>query len=140
MNARDTVRFILDPVNILFMRSLEPVAPHEIEALKKISPWIKDSWDKHTRSCLNDAPRPILKDIAAFLKDDKDSINEETIELLEPYLRMETLDGDKLFTPKVAKITSDALAGLAGFFVAISSYHKARNEEKLAEDKDEQPK
>lgn len=121
-NARDTVRFILDTVNILFMRPLEPVVPHEIDAKKKMTPWIKDSFDKYTRTNLTG---PLLKELAAFSKDDKDMINEETIELLEPYIQMQTLDGEKLFTPEVAGITSKALVGLCTWCAAMSSYHKA---------------
>ena len=79
-NARDTVRFILDTVNILFMRQLEPVVPHEIDALKKMTPWIKDSFDKYTRSNLTG---PLLKELSEFSLNEKDNINEETIELLE---------------------------------------------------------
>ena len=121
-NARDTVRFILDTVNILFMRGLEPVVPHDIDALKKLTPWIKDSFDKYTRSNLTG---PLLKELGQFSLNDKDNINEETIELLEPYITMQTLDGEPLFVPEVAKITSKALVGLCTWCAAMSSYHKA---------------
>ena len=49
MNARDTVRIIFDTVNILFMQPLVPVRPFEVEVLKKMSPFIKDSYDEHAR-------------------------------------------------------------------------------------------
>lgn len=47
-----------------------------------------------------------------FSEKEKDNINEETIELLEPYLTLKNGKGEELFAPQVAKIASAALGGL----------------------------
>lgn len=60
-----------------------------------------------------------------FSNNDKDFINEETIELLEPYLTLKTPKGEELFTGPVAKKASAALEGLCVWAAAMSDYHKA---------------
>ena len=52
-------------------------------------------------------------------------MNEETIELLEPYIRLKSIDDEPLFVPEIAKITSNALEGLCTWCAAMSDYHKA---------------
>jgi dynein heavy chain len=59
-----------------------------------------------------------------FSNNDKDNINEETIELLEPYLTSKCPDGQEMFSPKVAKNASNALEGLCIWAAAMSDYHK----------------
>lgn len=44
--------------------------------------------------------------------------------MLEPYLTLKAPNGDDLFTPEVAKITSKALEGLSIWAAAMSDYHK----------------
>jgi len=53
-----------------------------------------------------------------------DNINAETIELLEPYLNLQTNDGISLFTPENAKKASMALAGLCSWITGIVEYCK----------------
>jgi len=65
----------------------------------------------------------------SFSKNDKDNINEETIELLEPYLELRFPDtangpGDKFFTPQIAAKASQALKGMSEWAAAMSDYHK----------------
>jgi hypothetical protein len=55
---------------------------------------------------------------------EKDNINEETIELLHPYLTLQTLDGRDIYTPEVAGKSSKALIGMATWAAAMSDYHK----------------
>jgi hypothetical protein len=59
-----------------------------------------------------------------FSNNDKNSINEETIELLEPYLLLQTPDGREVFTGAVAKKSSSALEGMCVWAAAMSDYHK----------------
>jgi len=67
-----------------------------------------------------------LKDLLSFSQDDKDNINPETIELLEPYLNIKApLDGTDIFDPTVAAVASAALKGLCTWARAMSDYHKA---------------
>jgi len=69
---------------------------------------------------------PLLANLLYFSSNEKDQINEETIELLEPYLNLEdSRDPEKkLFDPEVAKNTSAALWGLCTWAGAMSDYHK----------------
>jgi len=60
-----------------------------------------------------------------FSEFEKDNINEETIELLEPYLTLKSPKGEDLFVGEVAKKASAALAGLCTWAGAMSDYHKA---------------
>ena len=121
-NATDTTRLIFDTVNILFQDSLNIVAPREYNMLKQMTPFVADSYDEHTSKKLQG---PLLKQLFEFSENDKDFINEETIELLEPYLTLKTPKGEDLFTGEVAKKASAALAGLCTWAAAMSDYHKA---------------
>jgi len=55
---------------------------------------------------------PLLQNLKNFIEVEKDYINEETLEFLEPYLTAKAPDGQELFVPKVAKNASAALEGL----------------------------
>lgn len=65
-----------------------------------------------------------MKDLLEFSQNDKDNINEETIELLEPYLTLMAPDGREVFTGPVAKKSSAALEGMCVWAAAMSDYHK----------------
>ena len=65
-----------------------------------------------------------MKDLLEFSKNDKDSINEETIELLEPYITAKAPTGEDLFKGGVAKKASAALEGMCVWAAAMSDYHK----------------
>ena len=80
--------------------------------MRRQVPFIADSYDEHVRKLLTG---PLLKQLTEFSINDKDAINDETIELLEPYINFST-DEDPLmpfFTPEVAGQTSKSLVGLA---------------------------
>lgn len=113
-NATDTTRLIFDTVNILFQDSMNPVGPRDYNMIKAVTPFIQDSYDDHSSKKLQG---PLLKQLIDFSDNEKDNINEETIELLEPYLTVKTppkdgKDGEKLFTPENAAKASAALRGL----------------------------
>jgi hypothetical protein len=63
--------------------------------------------------------------LIAFSENEKDFINEETIEFLDPYLTLKSPKGDKLFEGAVAKKASAALEGLCIWGGAMSDYHLA---------------
>jgi dynein heavy chain len=65
-----------------------------------------------------------LKDLIEFSANDKDNINEETIELLEPYLTLNAPDGNQVYTGPVAKKVNSALEGMCVWSAAMSDYHK----------------
>ena len=119
---KDIVKIIFDCVNILFMRPLDPVTPKIIEVAKAEHPFINDSFESHTAKNMTG---PLLNELLHFSSYEKDQINEETIELLEPYLNLTSADGEKkLFDPEIAKTTSNALWGLCTWAGAMSDYHK----------------
>ena len=99
-----------------------PVVPGEFNMLKKVTPFLKDSYDEFTLKTLQ---KDLLKRLIDFSEYEKDNINEETVELLEPYLTLKTAKGEELFTPEVAKKASAALAGLCTWAAAMSDYYKA---------------
>lgn len=90
--------------------------------IKEETPFIKDSYDEFTVKKLQGN---LLKALLEFSENDKDFINEETIELLEPYLTLKTPKGIKLFEGAVAKKASSALEGLCVWAGAMSDYHLA---------------
>lgn len=60
-----------------------------------------------------------------FSTNEKDNINEETIELLEPYVTLkQPANGEDVFTGQVAKKSSAALEGMCVWAAAMSDYHK----------------
>jgi len=65
-----------------------------------------------------------LKDLLDFSNNSKDNINEETIELLEPYLNLRTPKDEEVFVGPVAKKASAALEGMCVWAAAMSDYHK----------------
>lgn len=64
-----------------------------------------------------------LQNLLDFSQFEKDNINEETIELLEPYLTLKQPNGDDVFTGQVAKKSSAALEGMCVWAAAMSDYH-----------------
>jgi dynein heavy chain len=84
--------------------------------------FIQDSFWTHTQKLMTG---PLLNELLQFSSYEKDQINEETIELLEPYLGLTDASGElKLFDPDVAKVASSALWGLCTWAGAMSDYHK----------------
>lgn len=65
-----------------------------------------------------------MNNLFDFSANDKDNINEETVELLEPYLTLKAPSGDEVFNGTVAKKSSQALEGMCVWAAAMSDYHK----------------
>jgi len=83
--------------------------------------FIADSYDDCTKKLLQ---TDLLKELGEFSENDKDNINEETIELLEPYITLKSDSGEDVFTAEVAKKANNALVGLCIWAAAMSDYHK----------------
>jgi dynein heavy chain len=75
---------------------------------------MKDSWDEAGKPTLNEMN--FLKKLKEF---EKDSINEETIELLYPYFSQQ----DDWFNDASASRASKAAAGILKWAFAIYDYH-----------------
>lgn len=79
--------------------------------------FIADSFDEFGKSMCSDTN--FLKKLVTFSNEEKDNINDETCELLEPYLRIEH------FNPATAKAASNAAEGLCTWVGAMVQYHEA---------------
>ena len=110
------------------MQPLDPVTPKSHEIAKAEHPFINDSIRKTSRLLTG----PLLANILYFSSNEKDQINEETLELLEPYLDLrDSRDpSKKLFDPEIAKATSAALWGLSTWTIGIRDYAKQNMMEK----------
>mmetsp|Transcript_34956 Transcript_34956/g.25438 ORF Transcript_34956/g.25438 Transcript_34956/m.25438 type:complete len:963 (+) Transcript_34956:351-3239(+) len=118
----DICRVVMDAVQILFQLPMVQVAPKPFTIAKENVPFIADSFEEHTKATLIGAN--FLKDLQEFSKHEKDSINEETIELLEPYLTLKAPTGKDIYDAGVAKNANAALEGLCIWAGAMSDYHK----------------
>jgi len=112
----------MDTIHILFQRGLDPVKPKSLVILKQEIPFVADSFDNHCKATLKSSN--FLKDLIEFSNNEKDNINEETIELLEPYLNLRTPKDEEVFIGPVAKKASSALEGMCVWAAAMSDYHK----------------
>jgi len=91
--------------------------------MKQDIPFIADSFEECSKATLTN--NNFLKNLFDFSANDKDNINEETIELLEPYLTLKIpSSGEDCFTGQVAKKSSSALEGMCVWAAAMSDYHK----------------
>ena len=76
---------------------------------------MKDSWEEGGRATLNDMQ--FMKNLIAF---ERDQINEETIELLEPYMKQQ----NDWFNEDTGKKASVAASGILRWALAINEYHE----------------
>jgi dynein heavy chain len=117
----DILKLIFDCVALLKMEKLVPVQPAEITMGvgkdKRTVQFIKDSYKIAYATMLTDAR--FLQNIFHFSKYDKDFINDETVELMMPYLELEG------FNPAVARNASKAAEGLCTWCRAMVDYHNA---------------
>ena len=120
---RDIVKIVFDCVNILFMQPLDPVTPKRIDIAKAEHSFITDSFDRHSSKNMTG---PLLANVLYFAENEMDCINDETIELLEPYLNLRNSKNSKqkLLDPEIAINTSAALAGLSSWVIGMSDYAK----------------
>lgn len=117
----DIIKLIFDCVSLLKMAPLVKVEVMEVTLGigkdKKTFNFIKDSYKIVQGGMLSDTR--FLQTIMQFSKVEKDFINEETMELLGPYLELEG------FNPVVAKNASKAAEGLCTWSRAMADYHEA---------------
>ena len=117
----DIIRLIFDCVALLKMERLMRVEPMEVTMgvgkEKKTFVFIKDSFKFAQTGMLSDAR--FLSSIFQFSRVEKDFINDETVELMMPYLNLEG------FTAAAAKNASKAAEGLCTWCRAMQQYHEA---------------
>ena len=91
--------------------------------MKQDIPFIADSFDEYSKATMTN--NAFLAQLFDFSNNEKDNINEETIELLEPYLTLKIPStGEDAFTGQVAKKSSAALEGMCLWAASNSDYHK----------------
>ncbi len=117
----DIIKLIFDCVSLLKMAPLVKVEPAEVTLGvgkdKKTFMFVKDSYKIVQGGMLADTR--FLQNIVQFSKVEKDFINDETVELMEPYL---TLEG---FNPFTARNASRAAEGLCTWCKAMIEYNQA---------------
>jgi dynein heavy chain len=118
-NPADIIKLIFDVVLILFKYPLGTVHAHELSfsSGKIIKPFLEPSFKPQAQALLNDSA--FLNYVKEFSSTGKDVINEETIELMQPYLQLEE------YNAKIAKGASNAAEGLCVWSRAMNDYHEA---------------
>merc|ERR1719301_114868 len=114
----DIIKLITDGLVILFMGPLVPVKPAQMTLNKVTIDFIQDSYDTCGRA-ITFGNGDFLKNLLDFNINQRDNINDETCELLMPYLNLEN------FNPAVAKKASSAAEGLCKWVGAMRMYHEA---------------
>jgi dynein heavy chain len=113
----DIIRLIMDGVLILFMCPICSVKPEKKTMNKQEVDFIHDSYDEFGKPVMSDMK--FLPNLIDFNSKKRDDINDETCELLLPYLNLEQ------FNPGVAKKASGAAEGLCKWVGAMRMYHEA---------------
>jgi len=116
-NAADIIKLVFDGVCLLMMNHIVPVKEKEIVLNKAKTNFMADSFDESGKPMM--LKTTFLNDIFDFSNNKKDNINDETCELLEPYLNLEN------FNASVAKNASKAAEGLCIWVRAMVMYHEA---------------
>jgi dynein heavy chain len=117
----DIIKLIFDCVSLLKMAPLNKVEPSEVTLGvgkdKKTFVFVKDSYPLVQKGLLADTR--FLQAIMQFSKVEKDFINDETVELMAPYIELEG------FNAPSAKNASKAAEGLCVWCRAMADYHEA---------------
>ncbi|KAF0745065.1 hypothetical protein Ae201684_000639 [Aphanomyces euteiches] len=113
----DIIRLVFDGVLILFQSQLNVVKQAKLNVAKQDIDFIETSFSPYAQQVMGDSN--FLKNVQTFGAVGKDLINEETIELLCPYMELEG------FLPAVAKNASLAAEGLCTWVRAMKFYHEA---------------
>ena len=112
-NPSDIIKLVFDVVLILFKRPLEKVKKCDLKVNKQTISFIEPSW-KSTVPMISDSQ--FLEKLVAFGDTGKDLINDETIELMLPYMDLDN------FTAPIAKKASAAAEGLCTYVIAMRHY------------------
>lgn len=116
-NPAVIIQLIFDGILLLFKLQLSPVKMVKHVIAKQDVTFLDSSFRPHGQSLMNKAD--FLAQVIEFGTNQKDLINEETIELMCPYIELEG------FTSAVAKNASKAAEGLCTWVRAMKFYHEA---------------
>jgi dynein heavy chain len=126
----DIIKLVFDGILILQNKMVKSYSETECQINKTPGRFIDNSYDEYAKKEVSDMD--FLKNILLFANTQKDSINDETVELLTPYLRYDK-DPAKNWSPwdfkpidgELAGKASGAAAGLAKFVAAMVMYQGA---------------
>eukprot|EP00930_Biecheleria_cincta_P050644 TRINITY_DN3582_c0_g1_i1.p1 TRINITY_DN3582_c0_g1~~TRINITY_DN3582_c0_g1_i1.p1 ORF type:complete len:2677 (-),score=555.77 TRINITY_DN3582_c0_g1_i1:255-8135(-) len=126
----DIIKLTFEGLLILRAMPVNPVKAEERFINKVTSVFLADSYDDVASKDLRDIN--FLNNILDFAANEKDNINDETCELLEPFLRYDedpaknwSPFNHKVLEPELAGKASGAAAGLCKFVGAMVQYHGA---------------
>jgi dynein heavy chain len=130
LKPANIIRLTFDGLLILQSKPVVEVKQEDKDINKISASFIADSFDQYAKKELNSMQ--FLPDMLGFAANEKDNINDETCELLDPYLRYEA-DATKHWGPWTHKVldpdlagkASGAAAGLCKFVGAMVQYHMA---------------
>ncbi|WBY55407.1 dynein heavy chain [Plasmodium yoelii yoelii] len=113
----DIIRIVFDGVLILLQGKLKEPKINMKYVNKQHVEFIQDSFDEYAKPLMADIR--FLNLLFDFSKNEKDNINEETIELLKPYIE------SHFFKTQIAKKASAAAEGLCKWVGAMAMYNQA---------------
>jgi len=125
----DVIKLTFDGLQILQNKKIVEVKMEDKKINNIVCTFLHDSYHEYA---VKDLDMNFLKNILDFAANEKDNINDETCELLEPYLRMDPNPVRnwgpwpfKALDPDLAGKASMAAAGLCKFVGAMVQYHGA---------------
>jgi len=114
----DLIKRIMDCVLILMLKPVDKVYLMEIKTGKtETQMFVGDSYDKYAKKVM--CASEFIPSLLNFALEEKDLINEETMEFLQPYLDVPDFNAER------AKTVAGAAEGLCKWVQAMFSYHKA---------------
>eukprot|EP00931_Biecheleriopsis_adriatica_P036383 TRINITY_DN2095_c0_g1_i5.p1 TRINITY_DN2095_c0_g1~~TRINITY_DN2095_c0_g1_i5.p1 ORF type:complete len:4649 (-),score=1173.32 TRINITY_DN2095_c0_g1_i5:61-14007(-) len=126
----DIIKLTFDGLMIIQGKPVVPVKTEERFINKVTAPFLADSYEDVAKKEVNDMN--FLNNLLDFAANEKDNINDETCELLDPYLRYDedpaknwSPFSHKVLEPELAGKASGAAAGLCKFVGAMVMYHGA---------------
>jgi dynein heavy chain len=129
-NPVDIIKLTFDGLQLLQSKPVLPVSPAEKYINKITANFLHDSYDFSAKQDLQDIQ--FLPGLLEFAGKEKDTLNDETCELLEPYLRYDPSPSRNwspwpfpVLDPTLAAKASGAAAGLCKFVGAMVKYYEA---------------
>lgn len=116
-NPAVIIQLVFDGILILFKLQLYPVKPATLNIAKTDIPFFEPSFRPYGVALMNQSD--FLKQVLEFGEFGKDKMNEETVELVTPYVDLE------VFNAKVAKNASQAAEGLCTWVRMMKFYYEA---------------
>jgi hypothetical protein len=108
----DTQKILMDAVQILMRKPLRNDGKTKTyNIMNHDFTFYQDSYSDHTRNLLAD-PKTFVNDLKDFTLENKDSLDEETIELLQPYFELLAPNGEPIFNEDCFKRASPTLMAI----------------------------